>query len=367
MGTKLTNWWDRSYSATRQRVLLHILFWILYLGFFASASYEHYRVSAGGPHAAQLLLWSTPWYLVAVYYFFIGTTYKYIQGKETGKMYLSAIAVFLLFLHAGCVFNYLLTCQLVAAGLPSQGPVPKDFGSYYRDTILSAVDMLHAAFIFLLYMFLPVGCKVVRDMQRSTRALRELKERNMQLELNLIKSQVSPHFLLNTLNNIYAISLNGTRQQIGSMILNLSDFLKYSLYDSGQEFVPLSKEIKLLENFMELEAIRSEFIKTQFHISVDKPGYNIPPFILFPLVENAFKHGTQQAIKDTHINVSLTVVDGHLQFRVDNEIQINNANKGGIGLPALKKKIEYYYPGRSSFQSQVEDNRYIAELQINGL
>src|ERR1043165_3258409 len=132
-----------------------------------------------------------------------------------------------------------------------------------------------------------------------------LKERNMQLELNLIKSQVNPHFLLNTLNNIYGFSITGTRQQIGEMLLNLSGFLKYSLYECSNEYVTLDKEIKLIRSYVELEQVRSDFIDVALEVQTDSESHRIPPFILFPLVENAFKHGARNLTAPTQISIKL--------------------------------------------------------------
>jgi LytS/YehU family sensor histidine kinase len=212
-----------------------------------------------------------------------------------------------------------------------------------------------------------VLCKFFRDLQRSQQQFRELSERNMQLELNLIKSQVNPHFLLNTLNNIYGISIGGSREQIGEMILNLSGFLKYSLYECNHEYVEVSKEIKLIKSYIELEEVRSDFIDVRFDVKTDVEKYFIPPFILFPLVENAFKHGTKNLVKATTISMELTIENGQLNFRIENDVQAGKAESGGFGLPALKKKIEYYYPENSTFNSSIENGRYIAQLQITGL
>lgn len=359
-------WWERSYSGRQERVSLHVLFWLAYLCFLSSTAYEHLRISSPLPIPINLLIWLTPFYLIWVYYFFIHTAYQFFQRQKSGMALLMVVAALLIYVNSDILFTYLQIVKFKAEGIPSKFEIA-DFNSFYLRSLLSWSALFHFLFGFTIYLVLPVLCKFFRDLQRSQQQYRELSERNMQLELNLIKSQVNPHFLLNTLNNIYGISIAGSRQQIGEMILNLSGFLKYSLYECNNEFVEVSKEIRLIENYIELEEVRSDFIDVGFELNIDSEKYFIPPFILFPLVENAFKHGTKNLTRPTFILMALTIENGKLDFRIENDLQTTLSENGGFGLPALRKKIEYYYPNNSEFNSQMNGGRYIAQLQISGL
>src|SRR5262245_40525963 len=116
MSATLFGWWEKSYTATRERVLLHIFFWIGYLSFFGAAAYEHFVAGEGQRISPELVLWATPLYLVAVYYFFIGTTYTYFQKRKSVAAVVSGVIAFLLYVHFSTVFFYLQTQQMVAAG-----------------------------------------------------------------------------------------------------------------------------------------------------------------------------------------------------------------------------------------------------------
>lgn len=360
-------WWVKSHNSRWERFSFHAIFWMLYLCFLGFTAFEHHNIDYSLRNLSVFLFWFSPVYLIWVYYLFVHTSYVYIQTRQYLKAILAGLAVFLIYIHSDILFSYMLGQKLSAHSIPSKIPKMGDFATFYRVNLLSWFSILHALFGFTLYMLLPILCKFFRDLQRSQSQFNELKERNMQLELNLIKSQMNPHFLLNTLNNIYGLTIMGTKQQIGEMVLNLSNFLKYSLYEGNNEFISISKEIKLIQSYVELESVRSDFIETVFEIQVDRDNYMVPPFVLFPLVENAFKHGAKNLTGPTNIVMKLAIVENRLTFRVANDLQTGEPLEGGIGLPALKKKLAYYYPGNSECSSTIVGGRYIAQLQIKRL
>lgn len=359
-------YWISSFSAWRNRIVLHILFWLVYLSFLCYTTYQHLALGYHLANPVLLLMLMCPVYLVIVYYIGIYTSYTSFKNRKFTKAAIAVFFTFILYLHADLLYTYMLYIRLKAEQIPAKIIEDKAFNSFYVRNITSIATVIHAVFSMVLYLFIPVSCKFIRDSQRVSKKLKELKERNLRLELNLIKSQVNPHFLLNTLNNIYGLTINGTRQQIGSMIMNLSDFLKYSLYELNADYVSIKKEVGLIKNYIELESVRSEYIQTSVEIEIDA-DVEIPPFLLFPLVENAFKHGTFNLVRPTNIIARLQVADNELYFRVENDIMPGNDKMGGIGLPALQKKIEYYYPGTSSLTASVNNERYIAELKISNL
>jgi hypothetical protein len=361
------NWWQKSYTHTAQRVTVHALFWTAYLCFLGSTAYEHLRTSSSVPVPVSALPWLIPVYLVWVYYFLMSAAYERFQKKQSGNALSGALLALLLYIHSDILFSWIVAGKLAEAGVPNKPGYDGTFCSFYRQILFRWFAVFHFLFGFVVYLVLPVVCKAFRDLQRSQRQFHELKERNMQLELNLIKSQVNPHFLLNTLNNIYGFSITGTRQQIGEMLLHLSGFLKYSLYECSNEYVALGKEIKLMRSYVELEQVRSDFIDVSLEMDAESERYRIPPFILFPLVENAFKHGTKNLTAPTHIDIRLLVKSGKLTFIVENDVQPGETTNGGFGLLALKKKLEHYYPSSSTLNSLIAGGRYIAQLQITGL
>ncbi|HTN46697.1 MAG TPA: histidine kinase [Flavipsychrobacter sp.] len=360
-------WWAKSYDNGRERFVLHGLFWIVYLCFLSFTAYEHtgstYRLS----NLSVFLFWFFPVYLVWVFYLFINTAYAFFRKGLYLKTLFAGLISFLGYIYSDILFTYLLARQLTEQGIPSKFLNTSNFITFYQANFLSWFAVAHALFGFCIYLMIPILCKFFRDLQRSQIRYNELVERNMQLELSLVKSQMNPHFLLNTLNNIYGLTITGSKQQIGEMVLSLSGFLKYSLYECNHEFIPISKEITLIRNYIELETVRSDFIETSFEVSTDMDDYMIPPFLLFPLVENAFKHGARNLTESTRIDLHLSIARSMLKFTVKNELQVGESPKGGIGLPALRKKIEYYYPGKTILTSAQENGKYIAQLQIDAL
>lgn len=364
MNSFLNEWWDKTYNSKTERLTLHVLLWVLYLSFLSITAYEHLQWGYSVRNNALWLVWFCPVYLVLVYYLGLYIAYANFRKRMFIRACIGVVITFVIYWQIDILFSYFQLLMLKAENIPIKHQSIGNFDVFYIQHVESVFSIMHALFNFALYLFVPVSYKFFRDTQRSIKKMRELKERNVQLELNLIKSQMNPHFLLNTLNNIFGYTLNGTRQQIGNMILNLSDFLKFSLYECNSEFVTIEKEIRLMENFMKLEAVRSEFINTNVDVDVDQYSCSIPPFMLFTLVENAFKHGTFNLVKPTVINVKLRLKAQHLYFRVENDFIQGGDNIGGIGLAALYKKIEYYYGPAASLTSVVENGRYIAELKI---
>jgi len=181
----------------------------------------------------------------------------------------------------------------------------------------------------------------------------KLKLKNQQLdiekkvsELNYLKSQTHPHFLFNTLNNIY--SLTRTKSDLAPVsVLRLSDILRYMLYEIENGPVLAVKEIKVLEDYIELEKIRyDETLDIKFIVDTDNPLQEIPPLLMIPLVENAFKHGTSETADLPFIHIHLTISNNTLHFTVENSREKSRpvmAVKENIGLRNLRRQLELQF------------------------
>ncbi|MCK0156776.1 sensor histidine kinase [Cellulophaga sp. F20128] len=194
------------------------------------------------------------------------------------------------------------------------------------------------------------------------------KNENLQTELKLLKSQINPHFLFNSLNNIYALSVidsNKTQESIS----NLSNMLRYVLYECELPFVPLQKEIDYIENYIKLFSLKSS---TAYPINtiykVTNPQAKIAPMILIPFVENALKHSNIERIKDTFINLELTETEGLITFSLTNSIAATAVSKdsvGGIGLENVKKRLQIIYPHSHSLAVEAEATVFKIDLKLN--
>ena len=166
-------------------------------------------------------------------------------------------------------------------------------------------------------------------------------------ELQLLKAQIHPHFLFNTLNNIYFFTLTSP-QKAPEMLMKLSDILRYIINECNHSQVPLKKELKMIEDYMGLERIRyGDRLKMELEIKGEYHNKTIPPLLLIPLVENSFKHGTSKMLENPWVRLNITIYGQHLFFLLSNsrpdETKLPQHN-GHIGLSNVKKRLQLLYP-----------------------
>lgn len=165
-------------------------------------------------------------------------------------------------------------------------------------------------------------------------------------ELNYLKSQTNPHFLFNTLSNIYALAKKKSERTADS-VLRLSDILRYMLYETQQERVSIKKEIEIIEEYIELERMRYDnTLRVRFEKDTDDPDTEIPPLLLIPLIENAFKHGVSETIREPYIDIYLSVRNNTLELRVENSTGPQDSTavlKENIGLANLRKQLSLQF------------------------
>lgn len=203
---------------------------------------------------------------------------------------------------------------------------------------------------------------------------RELEARHAEAQLNYLKAQINPHFLFNTLNNIYAAATL-QHPRTADMVLRLSDLLRYVTYDAQAERVPLSKEIAQIRAYLDLFQLKSEqTLPVRFEVEGDADSSSIEPLLLLPLVENALKHSdldamTTNAMTNTpHLHILLRNTERHLFFQVKNSFDIHNTQKdavGGVGLENIRQRLALHYPGRHRFWVGAEGNVFTAELTLS--
>ncbi|MGM9510317.1 sensor histidine kinase [Larkinella sp. GY13] len=221
-------------------------------------------------------------------------------------------------------------------------------------------------FSTLWYLGLMVALKLSIDWYEQQRMLQRIVVEKLQAEVNFLRSQVNPHFLFNILNNLYALTLKKS-ELAPEMVLKLSEMMEYMLYDSDNAYVPLEKEISYLQNYIDLERIRyREYSDISLKIDGNTNGQEIAPLLLLPLVENAIKHGVGKQAANARLHSTLYVNPSEVQFTVENSKPAASpkAEKGGIGLDNLRKRLELLYPGRYTFQTEDRPESYKASLRI---
>lgn len=184
-------------------------------------------------------------------------------------------------------------------------------------------------------------------------------------ELQLLKAQVHPHFLFNTLNNIYSFSLENSPKTSG-LILKLSSLLSYMLYDCKAAEVRLEKELQIMKNYIELERERyGDKIDISWNITGEVRDKFIAPLMMLPFIENAFKHGTSEQIEKCWLSVDISVKENTLKAKISNsKNEYAKSSNNGIGISNVKKRLAFIYPGSHELKLSDERDFFVVALLI---
>ncbi|WP_158992803.1 sensor histidine kinase [Mucilaginibacter sp. L196] len=237
-------------------------------------------------------------------------------------------------------------------------PKTTSFGYIYHD------NLIYSFIVLLLGLFL----KFMDDWFIHERIRSALEKQNLRLELDFLKSQVNPHFLFNTLNNIQSFIVQDNKPKSIELIGRLSDFMRFALYECDEEYIDLDKEISMLKDYVELERVRcDDRVSISFVATGNFDDYSIPPLLLMPFVENAFKHGADNQLDESWINIMISLKDNKLQLKVANNFVPDEGSErpGGIGLQNVSKRLLHYFPGKHSLHAAAKDYIFEADLSIN--
>ena len=205
--------------------------------------------------------------------------------------------------------------------------------------------------------------KWVKDDQKR----QALEVANKEAELRLLKSQVQPHFLFNTLNNIYALSKKGSPHTT-EMIYRLSGLLEYMLYDSSREWTPLEREITYIRHYLEIEKIRyGQRLDISFTTFGNIEALQVPPLVLLPFVENSFKHGLSQHTGACWIRIEITYTAPWLLLKVENskpENEITPVKKGGLGIENVRKRLAILLDHNFELKQLDAPDSYLVTLKL---
>lgn len=191
-------------------------------------------------------------------------------------------------------------------------------------------------------------------------------------ELRFLKSQINPHFLFNSLNNIYSLSLSNT-EKANVTAKKLKNLFMYVVNDSKKELVSIDDEIQFLKDYIDLESVRNkqDTLDIQFKVFGDTHNKFIAPLILINFFENAFKHGVKSQIDNSYIHATIDIVDNSLSFNLINSItnvkELRNStvqNVGGIGLRNIKRRLEILYPNQHRLHIQQKNNEFSIQLNL---
>ncbi len=224
-----------------------------------------------------------------------------------------------------------------------------------------------AGYYVILYIFLGGLFKLAIEGYKSNQQKLILEKQNVQSELALLRSQVNPHFLFNTLNTIHAF-VNSNHPKAAQAVIKLSDIMRYMLYEAAREKITLDKEIEYLNSYITLQNFRldkSRFV--EFKLKGKTSGILIPPMLFTPFVENAFKHGKKKG-KETGITIDFELINNMVLFEITNDVDpvkseefIKNEK---FGLKNIRRRLELLYPHKHKLEIIEKDNNFTVRLQI---
>jgi LytS/YehU family sensor histidine kinase len=197
---------------------------------------------------------------------------------------------------------------------------------------------------------------------------KEIENEKLTAELTFLKAQINPHFLFNTLNNLYYLAYSKS-EHTTEIIAKLSQMMRYMIYESNHLPVPMSKEIEYMQNYISLERLRlNNQIPIAFDVSGDAATAKIGPLILIAFLENAFKHGVDANNEKSWVRVAIQVRGSQCLYTVENSKRLNGSavhtEKSGIGLRNVQRRLELSYPGNFDIKVNDDVDRYKVELQL---
>ncbi|WP_026976263.1 sensor histidine kinase [Flavobacterium tegetincola] len=219
---------------------------------------------------------------------------------------------------------------------------------------------------YLAPLFFAVALKSTQRWVKNEAERKEAANIKLKSELQHLHYQLQPHFFFNSLNNIYSL-VDISPDQAKSSIHSLSKLMRYMLYETNVESIPLTKEIDFLKKYIDLMKLRvSDKTSVSYSFPIKETGIQIAPLLFISLIENAFKHGVS-ATKPSSIDINMTCEDSTVFFSVENNNfpkKTEDKSGSGIGLQNLDKRLELLYSDKFNFKTTIKDNRFLVHLEI---
>jgi two-component system, LytTR family, sensor kinase len=322
-----------------KRVLLHVLFWVVYTLQDALMEYTWTASQQVGITEQTRLLMAihaaavaTLPKLILAYYILYAVIPQVLKGSNmVWIVFRTAIMLFISLVLYRLVFNYYI------------------FPVIYNNTIKTA-PLLKLSRLLLGLMDVgfvsatAVAFKLIRMQLSAKEREKDLVKEKLETELKYLRNQTNPHFLFNTLNNIYALARKKS-DLTPEIVMKLSKLLRFMLYESGKGRITLAEEMKMMDDYLELEKIRyNNRLNIIFKKDIDNELYPVSPLLLLPFVENAFKHGVSETRFDSYIHMEIRLHQGLLTFIIENNKENEPpGSKDKIGLENVRRQLELMY------------------------
>lgn len=299
------------------------------------------------------LLWGLPFKALSVYGLLYWALPRYFHQNSLKTFFLMFVLLTLMpfLLEMGVHYSFVL-------------------GYYNYDLELLKLYTFWSIGLYMLLLSFVTGFWFIRQWYRAEKRREVLEKEKLAAELHFLKFQINPHFLFNTLNNLFSMAQASKDEATASGIAKLSGLMRYMLYDSNADHVALAKELAYIEQFMELQQLRigdDDRTWVSLQMEGDTKGKTIAPMLLIPFVENAFKHGIDPA-SDSVVQFNVSITDNTLHFSGRNTIHRTTRNvndtESGIGLENVKKRLALLYPDNHSLEIKEEKDYFIFDLKL---
>ena len=349
---EIPKWLHDGLFNNRYRVVKHILFWaFIYaeelLGFLGIIE------TIGDVSPWQDILTITADVVMVYINIYILLPRFFLKGKVLLYCLYTAISIIIVVL-IGYLIWYDPFFLFIDSTLYEDDPLSMDdFYSFFVGNLWPNAGIVGMAVAF----------KLFQESYRTSRKMQDLREDQLNTELAYLKTQVNPHFLFNTLNNMYVMAKK-KHDNLPDTIMQLSDLLRYQLYETDEDTVLLDKEIIYLKNYLELELLRRQHLKLDFDITGTTSNKKIRPLILLPYIENAFKYSNSGTGSD-YIHIILKATESEIHFSIENNKgSLHRRDVGGIGLANAQRRLELAYPQKHTLAIEETDSSYVVKITI---
>lgn len=320
-------------NIVQKSLFLHILFWALSYYFLM----HHFSIS--GDRSMVDYIFTTLFHISLVSAVYINLYYlipRFLNKQNAWKYVTGLILLYGIF-YGIHVFTFDILSDLA-------------FPGYYFIAFYDHVELFKYFVIYLGITTLFILSKSWFELIESRKELAEKEKEMIQNELKSLRAQINPHFLFNSLNSIYSLALN-KKENAPQVILKLSDVLRYMIYESNESLVDLKKELLFIENYIDLQKLRTKDSKAViFNVEGNVDDQKIVPLILIVFIENAFKHGMKGDTKNQFVHIQFTIENNRLKFTAENNLgsidEVEDDRFKGLGLENVKRRLELLYKGR---------------------
>ena len=335
-----------SFLSDKFKIFGHSIFWLIYIGL--ALFHMHYSTGFGGKYAIILV-----GLIDAVsIYFIVAFMMPRLLEKQTH--YARFVMFFILVIVCNFLLNFLMQNFLFSS-----------FDGCPHNCILKQSYSFQHSLVFIV---MASGIKLFKINLDSVELISRLEKKKIQSELEYLKLQINPHFLFNTLNNIY-IQSRIQPKEAGETLLKLSDLLRYQIYDCADKKVFLKSEIEFLKNYLDLHKIRFSKLSCTIEQKGNIAGLMIYPFILITFVDNAMKKSADLNTEGSFVNLNFEIVDNKIKFFVESSKNMSILQKKSIvyedGLDKVKERMDLLYSGNHKLNIEESENKYIVKLEIN--